>query len=335
MSYGISSVDCQDRRSMAEIERLLQEEGLRPDKHADYICAMFDENNHAIATGCCVGNTLRCFAVSSSHRGEGLLNQILYHLTEVQISRGNSHLFLYTKPETAPMFGDLGFHEIARVENRVVFMENRRSGFPGYLSNLASTRRDGVSAAIVMNANPFTLGHQYLVEQASAACDTLHIFVVSEDISQFPFSVRRRLVADGTRHLSNVVLHDCGPYIISAATFPSYFLPDDTDAAELQARLDVAVFARIAQTLNITQRWAGEEPKSPITCLYNRVMSEELPKSGIRFIEIPRKKAGDAIISASTVRALIRSNDFSALEHYLPPTTLEYLMNNQKTLPSA
>ncbi|EFA28598.1 ABC transporter, ATP-binding protein, partial [Haemophilus influenzae HK1212] len=37
--------------------------------------------------------------------------------------------------------------------------------------------------SIVMNANPFTLGHRYLIEQALQQCDHLHLFIVGEDAS--------------------------------------------------------------------------------------------------------------------------------------------------------
>ena len=76
-------------------------------------------------------------------------------------------------------------------------MENRRDGFGRYLRDLEQTRRPGRSAALVMNANPFTLGHRYLAETAAAACDTLHLFLVSEDASLVPFSVRKELARGG------------------------------------------------------------------------------------------------------------------------------------------
>lgn len=212
--YSISQVCPTDRTALAQIDALLQQEGIRRDGNLDYICAMFDEEYNVIGTGSCFGNTLRCFAVSSAHQGEGLLNQIITHLIEVQCARGNMHLFLYTKVKSSKFFGDLGFYEIARVEDTLVFMENRRDGFGAYLRDLEKTRAEGKSAALVMNANPFTLGHQYLVEKAAAACDTLHLFVVSEDASLVPFAVRRKLVEAGVAHLPNVVLHDSGPYII-------------------------------------------------------------------------------------------------------------------------
>ena len=317
--YTISQVCPTDRTVLAQIDALLQQEGIRRDGNLDYICAMFDEEYNVIGTGSCFGNTLRCFAVSSAHQGEGLLNQIITHLIEVQCARGNLHLFLYTKVKSARFFGDLGFYEIARVEDTLVFMENRRDGFGAYLRALEKTKTGGKSAALVMNANPFTLGHQYLVEKAAAACDTLHLFVVSEDASLVPFAVRKRLVEAGVAHLPNVVLHD-----ISNATFPSYFLKDEAAVIEGHARLDLAVFTKIAAALNITARYVGEEPTSQVTGLYNKIMCEQLPKAGIECIVVPRKEADGKAISASTVRQCLQSGDWETLKTLLPQTSLDY-----------
>lgn len=319
----------QDKATLAQVDALLQQEGITRDGNLDYIAAMLDEEGNVIATGSCFGQTLRCFAVSTEHQGEGLLNQIISHLMEYQLSRGNSHLFLYTKVKTAKFFESLGFYEIARVEGTLVFMENRRSGFSGYLKNLEKTARPGLSAAVVMNANPFTLGHQYLVETAAAQCDTLHLFVLSEDASLVPFSVRKELVRRGTEHLKNVVLHDSGPYMISNATFPSYFLKDAAAVIQGHAKLDLAVFARIAQALGVTVRYVGEEPNSQVTGIYNSIMEQSLPKYGIACRVIPRKASEGKAISASTVRKALQAGDWETLKTLVPRTTLDYFTSPQ------
>ena len=323
-SYGISEVRPTDKRGLAEVDALLSKVGIRRDKNLDYTCVMYDDDYHAIATGSCFGNTLRCFGVSGNHQGECLLNEIVTHLMEVQAARGNLHLFLYTKTDSAKFFGDFGFHEIARVEDTLVFMENRRDGFSGYLAELSKAKRPGKSAAIVMNANPFTLGHQYLAETAAAACDTLHIFMVSEDVSLVPYAVRKRLIQEGTAHLPNVVLHDSGAYIISAATFPSYFLRDETAVIEGQAKLDLQIFVKIAAALGVTARYVGEEPSSEVTGLYNQIMQAELPKAGIDCVVIPRKQSDGRHISASTVRQHIQRGELDALKALLPESGYAY-----------
>ena len=327
--YALTQVSLSDKRMLAQVDALLVENGITRDANLDYICAMVDEENRVIATGSCFGATLRCFAVSQQHQGEGLLNEVVSHLMEYQMARGYTHLFLYTKIKSAKFFQSLGFYEIARVDGTLVFMENRRNGFPSYLSRLEKTARPGVSGAIVMNANPFTLGHQYLVETAAGRCETLHLFLLSEDASLVPFGVRKQLVQAGTAHLKNVVLHDSGPYIISNATFPSYFLKDDAAVIQGHAKLDLTIFVRIARALGVTVRFVGEEPTSQVTGLYNEIMAAQLPENGIDCVILPRKEALGKAISASTVRAALQAGDWQTLSQLVPQTTLDYFRSSE------
>ena len=289
----------EDQGSWQQIRILLTEEGIRLDSHLDYTCGLFDDKGQLIATGSCFRNTLRCLAVHHSHQGEGLLNQIVSHLIEVQIERGNVHLFLYTKPDTAPFFSTLGFYTITQVEQELVFMENRCSGFSSYLHTLQEETRTFCdrhclsserAAAIVMNANPFTLGQQYLVEKASEENDLVHLFIISEDSGAFPFSIRKRLVMEGTSHLSNICYHDTGSYLISNAIFPSYFQRDAAAVVTGHAKLDSTLFLQIAEALDITSRYLGEEPVSQVTDLYNRQLAAILPEHGISCRILPRCK---------------------------------------------
>ena len=160
-----------------------------------------------------------------------------------------------------------------------------------------------------MNANPFTLGHQYLVEKASSENDVLHLFIVSDDSSLVPFEVRKKLVIEGTKHLKNICYHETGDYIISSATFPSYFQKDEVAVIESQANLDIEVFTKIAKVLNINKRYVGEEPNSLVTNIYNQTMLKKLPENNIECMVVPRKKYSDNVISASTVRQIIKISD--------------------------
>ena len=329
-NYTISKIYPSDKRANRQIDALLEAEGIRRDGNLDYTCGMYDEDMNLIATGSCFGNTLRCMAVSSAHQGEGLMNQIVTHLLDVQYQRGNLHIFLYTKCDSAKFFGDLGFYEIVRIDGQIVFMENRRTGFQDYLDQLAKEKEEGKrSAALVMNANPFTLGHQYLAEKAAAENDILHLFIVSEDASLVPFPVRKKLVMEGTAHLKNIRYHDSGPYIISSATFPSYFQKDQEAVIESHALLDLTVFTRIAQAMNITRRYVGEEPNSLVTGIYNEIMQKKLPENGIECIIVPRLQSEGKAISASTVRQAIKDGNWDALKELVPKTTLDYFMSPQ------
>ena len=341
--YAISQIYPSDRRANTQINELLLAEGIRRDANLDYTCGMYDEEMNIIATGSCFGNTLRCMAVSNAHQGEGLMNQIVTHLISIQFERGNTHLFLYTKCNSAKFFGDLGFYEIARIDGQIVFMENRKTGFTSYLEKLKKeTEQSEVFrqfscndsaktkiAALVMNANPFTLGHQYLVEKAASENDILHLFIVSEDQSLVPFSVRKKLVLEGTAHLKNIIYHESGPYIISNATFPSYFQKDADAVMESHANLVLTIFVRIAQTLGINYRYVGEEPNSQVTGIYNEIMAKKLPENQIACKIIPRKEANGSVISASTVRTALKSGKMELLKTLVPETTLRYFQSEE------
>lgn len=325
MSYIVCEVPSYDRRTRAQVVSLLAREDLTLDAHLDYTCAVLDDDGDIIATGSCFASSLRCLAVAKEHQGEGLLNTVVSHLIEVQASRGNFHLFLYTKPKSARFFADLGFYEIAQLDSTLVFMENRRSGFESFCQKLSGTRCEGGAAAIVMNSNPFTLGHRYLVEQAAKEYATVHLFVLSEDASLFPAEVRYNLVQEGVKDLPNVVLHRTEDYLISAATFPSYFLRDSESAICASARLDLALFVKIAAALGVTARFVGEEPTSVVTGLYNEIMAQELPKAGIRCVIVPRLEKDGRIVSASSVRQAIHDGDMEVARAMLPPSTWAYL----------
>ena len=330
--YAIGKLLDNDKKGYLAVDKLLEAEGLKRDPNLDYTCAVYDEEGDIVATGSCFANSLRCLAVSQQHQGEGLMNIVVTHLIDEQFARGNPHIFLYTKCNTAKFFESLSFHEITRIPNQIVFMENKRSGFADYLQNLTAcsptTQPNQRIAAIVMNANPFTLGHQFLVEQASLENDWVHLFIVSEDQSLVPFSVRKMLVQQGVSHLANVICHDSGDYIISSATFPSYFQENENAVIESNALLDLEIFSQIAKTLGIQRRYVGEEPFSRVTHLYNQIMQQKLPEHGIECVVIPRQSRGNQIISASKVRQCIKTGDFAQVQKMVPVSTYDYFMSD-------
>lgn len=180
--------------------------------------------------------------------------------------------------------------------------------------------------ALVMNCNPFTLGHLHLVEYAAARVTKLYIFVVEEDKSEFPFADRIELVRQGVKNFSNVEVLPSGKFIISQQTFSGYFNKASLQDVQVDSSQDVEIFAtEIAPTLGITIRFAGEEPKDNVTRQYNETMKEILPRHGVEFCEIPRKNFGDEPISASSVREALKAGDFDKIKNLVPETTLFYL----------
>lgn len=319
MAMTIRPISAADSFARREMDALLRQEGIRLDNNLDYSCGLYDEEEELLATGSCFGNTIRCLAVAGHCRSQGLLVQVVSHLLTIQAQRGNLQVFLYTKPENLSFFTGLGFYEIARSEE-AVFLENRRDGFGKFCAGLRRQPGEKI-AAVVMNANPFTLGHRHLVEQAAKDNDVVHLFLLSQEAGPIPFRVRRQLVEAGIRGIPNVVLQETGPYLISSATFPSYFLKETDDVIRAQAQLDLAVFGKIASVLNIRRRYVGTETGSHVTALYNQEMGRCLPDLGIAFREIPRLETGGEIISASTVRKAIQEGKLETVADMLPEST--------------
>ncbi len=305
----------------------LEEAGLRLEPDLTD-CRGLYEGDNLIAFGALAGHTIKCLAVREDRRGEALLNILVSHLYTLTRQRGAENVFVFTKPENIPLFESLSFSLAARAE-MAALLESDRNALPRYLDRLkAESPERGAApvAAVVMNANPFTLGHRHLLREAAKEAGTLHIFVVEEENSAFPSAHRLALVRAGCADIPNAVIHSGGPYIISAATFPSYFIKDPAGAAPAHAALDVTLFAtRIAPALGITLRLCGEEPLDPLTRLYNETLANILPAHGVNFSAIPRKKSEGEPISASRVRALIAAGNINGTRELLPDATWDYL----------
>lgn len=183
-----------------------------------------------------------------------------------------------------------------------------------------------VIGAVVMNCNPFTSGHRYLIEKALEQCDFLVIFAVEEDKSEFPFEDRLRLIDEGVKDLSNVAVIPSGKFMISSLTFSEYFNKSEMQDRTVDTSLDVTVFAReIAPCLHIAKRFAGSEPFDSVTRQYNDTMRQVLPEYGIEFIEIPRAEINGEAISASKVRQMLFDGNLEGIKQLVPETTFKYL----------
>lgn len=327
MDYGIEDrrIFLDDIGERKKVELFLNNEGIKLDKNLDYTVGVYD-SKQLVATGSFFKNTLRCLAVSSEYQGLGVTNTVVSHLMNEQYYRGYTDIFLYTKCNTAKFFRNTGFNEVARIEDAVVLMESKSKGVQEYVESLSKKRvnADRV-ASIVVNANPFTLGHQYLIEKVASENDVVHVFVVSEDASIIPFSVRYDLVKKGTSHLKNIIIHKSGNYIISSATFPSYFIKDGKTVVTTHAKLDLEIFKKyIVPALGINRRYVGEEPYCEVTKKYNEIMKLTLEKDGIECRIIPRLEQEGKAISASRVRAYIKEGKIEEIKNLVPSSTYEY-----------
>ena len=228
-----------DGRRLAQWKALLTEAGLALTEEPDVTALVFDDQQ-LVATGSRQQNVLKLIAVSESRQGEDLTSRVITALRGDALANGYRHLFIYTKPQNKYLFSSLFFYPVAQTSD-VLLMEDRRGGMEEYLNNIPTFDTAGKVGAIVMNANPFTLGHQYLVETAAEQCDKVYVFVLSEDRSEFSAQDRLNMVRLGLAHLSNVTVTETGPYLISSATFPTYFLKNRDSAYTVQCDLDIEI----------------------------------------------------------------------------------------------
>lgn len=308
-------------------EAFLRRAGLDADYGVETTALLWDEGE-IIACGSRQGNVLKCIAVDPARQGEGLTATLLTGLRQDGLKAGYRHLFLYTKPQNQTMFSSLFFYSIAKTD-KVLLMENVREGIGGFLKGLDVPCKEGNIGAIVMHCNPFTRGHRWLIEQAAAECDHLYLFILSEDRGLFPAADRLELVRQGTADLKNVTVHPTGPYLISSATFPTYFLKDKAGAGDVHCQLDIAVFTKyFVPHFGITRRYLGTEPLCQVTNRYNEILSEQLPQAGVELRILDRLENGGEPVSASRVRSLLGQDRGAELEKLVPPTTYAYLQSH-------
>ncbi len=316
---------------MAKVSQFLATMGLGVDNNVDFfVIAWLDEE--IIGCGALAGNTLKSIAVDGCHQGYGLSTKLLSELVTHAFDLGRFNLFIYTKPENYTMFHEAGFHLLTSVKDRVILLENSKSRLNNYCQELSQKRLSGEKVgSIVMNANPFTYGHRYLVEQAAAQCDAVHLFVVKEDRSFFNYQDRLNMIKAGLADLPNVVIHEGSDYIISRATFPSYFLKDTGVINYCHTAVDLQIFrAYIAPALGITHRFVGTEPICEVTRFYNQQMHQWLATptvehDKISLVELPRIERINRPVSASLVRNLLFEEQWESIQQLVPSTTFDYL----------
>ena len=325
-------------RQRRQIEMFLQTNGLRYDD-VDYYAAIVDESSdEMIAGGGLKGSVIKCVAVADGHKGEAVANVIVSHLIAKANAEGCQCVKLYTKPDNRQLFESLSFRLIAESPNAIL-METGVGGIEKYSEELrvkseelkndesvVSNARKPIGV-IVMNANPFTLGHRFLVEQSSELVERLYVVVVREDCSMFSYNERKAMVSQGVRDIGNVVVVDGSDYAVSAATFPTYFLKQLSDATDTQIILDLDLYRRrIAPALGATIRFFGSEPTDPLTRRYNELMHQQLGEEHVH--EIQRKQQEGSAISASRVRKAMMEGCLWDAIQLVPPTTIPYIIGH-------
>ena len=335
-----------------KVERFLETNQLRLDEVDYYAIVTEPDGDEILAGGGLQGDIIKCIAVSEQLRDAHLSNRLISHLISEAAQRGHHSVKVFTKPQNRQVFESLGFRLVGEAP-LAILMENGHGmeDYKKYLQDISlSTLHSPLSplhaplsslhsplstttGVIVMNANPFTLGHKYLIEKAAEEVSHLFIIPVKEERSLFPYAERKAMIEQSLSTLNSPLSTKNGAvlsgsdYAISAATFPTYFLKQLSDAADTQMLLDIDIFCRhIAPALGATVRFVGSEPTDALTRRYNELLAEQLPKHGLRLKEIPRLQTEQSPISATTVRSLMAQGMFVEATKLVPPTTIPYLL---------
>ena len=350
-------------RQRQRIEAFLKRNGLRIDD-MNYYAAVLDDDGEMIAGGGLKDDVIKCVAVDDAHKGEAIANTLVSHLISHANQEGYGCIKLFTKPKNRQLFESLSFRLLAEAPEAIL-METGIGGISNTVEALKKIKEESEkykeynkeckedskkckentsylntstpqhlnttmqpTGCIVMNCNPFTLGHRYLIEQAAKQVERLYVMVVKEDCSLFAYTERKAMVEQGVADIENVNVIDGSDYAISRATFPTYFLKRLDDAADTQMLLDLDLFRRhIAPALGATVRFVGTEPTDQLTRRYNQLMHEAL--KDVR--EINRLEKDGNAVSASRVRKAMEEGDMNTIRQLVPPTTLPYIIAHLAT----
>ena len=350
-------------RQRQRIEAFLKRNALRIDD-MNYYAAMLDDDGEMIAGGGLKDDVIKCVAVDDAHKGEAIANTLVSHLISHANQEGYGCIKLFTKPKNRQLFESLSFRLLAEAPEAIL-METGIGGISNTVEALKKIKEESEkykeynkeckedskkckentsylntstpqhlnttmqpTGCIVMNCNPFTLGHRYLIEQAAKQVERLYVMVVREDCSLFAYTERKAMVEQGVADIENVSVIDGSNYAISRATFPTYFLKRLDDAADTQILLDLDLFRRhIAPALGATVRFVGTEPTDQLTRRYNQLMHEAL--KDVR--EINRLEKDGNAVSASRVRKAMEEGDMNTIRQLVPPTTLPYIIAHLAT----
>ncbi len=283
-----------------------------------------------VATASLANNVMKCFLVIKEYTNHNITNLMFSHLVNYLSQKNVFHYFVYTTPDNELIFTSLNMKTIVMTMNTVLL-----EGGDEITNVLKKLKKeysvsDNKKAAVIINANPMTLGHLFLIETAAKENKEVLVFVVSEDLSSFPFVDRFEIIKKATAHLENVTILPTLSYLVSRITFPKYFLKEDQLIKDEQTLIDVLVYKQYYEKIfNIVIRYLGEEPFSFNTDKYNKVLKKYL---GTHIKIIKRKKIEKEIISASGVRRLLKDNKLEEIKKYVPLATYEYLKSDKGQL---
>ena len=320
-------VDCILDHEKKEAYQLLLDQGLSIDENVSHTILVFDDDVLA-ATGSLYENVIKMIAVNPKYQGENLTPYVVSILISKLNDMGIFKYFLFTSLEQQRYFSHMNFSKIIETDEVVMF-ENNVDTITEALTKLNQTlpKLEGVIGSIVMNCNPVTLGHLYLIETARRMVDHLIIFLVLENKSVFSYETRLNLLKSSTSHLDHIYILPSTVYMISSLTFPTYFLKELSSKSKQHMILDIKIFKTyFMKIFNISKRFTGDEPLDPMTNEYNETMKDILKDA---WISIERLSKDGKIISASLVRRLAKEKNFEDIKTLVPNATYEFLISKE------
>ncbi len=325
--FDIKEVVLDEEREL--LINFLEEYDLEYEYDITYSILVYDEEK-LIATASLANNIMKCFLVIKEYTNQNLTNLMFSHLVAYLTRKNVFHYFVYTTPDNEEIFTSLNMKTIVMTMNTVLLEGGDE--ITNVLKRLKKEYQlsNNKKAAVIINANPMTLGHLFLIETAAKENEEVLVFVVSEDLSSFPFADRFAIIKKATAHLKNVTVLPTLAYLVSKITFPKYFLKEDQLIKDEQTLVDVLVYKQYYEKIfNIVIRYLGEEPFSFNTDKYNKVLKTYL---GNHIKIIKRKKVDKTTVSASLVRKLLKENNLEEIKQYVPLATYEYLISEKGQL---
>jgi [citrate (pro-3S)-lyase] ligase len=309
-----------------DVKELLKINHLTYEDNVTKTIGLYD-HKHMVATGSIDHNVIKMIAVDPEYTSKNLSSTILSYLLFDMEANQINHYFLFTKPENTKVFDNFNFNQIIET-NEVVLYENKEKKITQTLEEIKKKlpKKTGVRNCIVMNLNPMTLGHLHLIEKAIPKDGDLIIFLVETNASKINYKTRYDILKKTIKNYKNITILPSTDYIISRATFPTYFLKNE-QSMDVYTKLDVSIFKKYFMPIfEIDMRYVGQEPLDPLTEVYNKRLKDILKD---QLIIIERLKFQDKVISASYVRTLAKQKKYNDLKFVVPHATYKFLISKK------
>lgn len=326
--YFASEINKRNKFETDEILSFLRKNGVIYD--FPKISFVIREEGEIIATASMDDKVMKYFYVQDEYKGQGLMSILYNELVNYAMDNNILDYYVFTKPKNLELFTGLGLRKVISTD-KVLLLEGGFGNYESWVSNIRKKLdKNAVNrGAIVANANPLTRGHKYLIEYAMKKVDELIVFVVEEDKSMFTTEERFNIIKDEFKD-SNIKVVLGGPYIISSATFPTYFLKKVDDFTEIYTELDAKLFSeKIAKDLRIKIRFVGDEPTDELTSRYNKSLKKYCEKDDLEVEIIERLKNDEGYISASELREFLKEGKLEAALKIAAPSTARYLQSEK------